>query len=141
MANPTWTPTGGSPLALTTAAARDMPQPPDVRVFRESLPGVSGEFAQGNGRGGRDVRFAGVLRASAGSASAAASQLKSDIRARQALATGAELGTYVGEDAHGYTNCVFLSFRAGPVQVERRGSTYYAYSRVSGAVRQLVPTP
>lgn len=137
MANPTWTPAGGSPVALTSAAARDMPDPPDVRVFRESLPGVDGEFAQGNGRGGRDVRFAGVLRASGGSASAAASQLKSDIRSRQALATGAGLGTYVGEDAHSYANCVFLSFGAGPPRIEKRGGTYYAHSRVSGTVRQL----
>ena len=142
MANPTWTAADGVTITtLITAAPRERIGGQAPRVYMESLPGVSGEFAQGHGYSGRDLIATGMLQsATQATAALASAQLKTYIRARQALATGTEVGTFTGEDAHAYTNCVFLGYDPGPIMVNRRGSAYFAYANVAARIRQLVPT-
>jgi len=135
MPNPTFDST-----ALTTDAAAERIGPPRPRAYRESLPGVRGEFVQLNGTAGRDIAVTGIYKgppcALAADAHAA---LKAAILAVQAK-VGAAVGTYVGTDGRSYGNCVLLSFEsAGAVRLIRVAGNWQGVAPVRGAVRHLAP--
>ena len=60
--------------------------------------------------------------------------------ARQALADGATMSTYVGVDGASYANCVLLSYQAaGGVSVSPSRGSYRAVVRIEAVLRQLTP--
>lgn len=141
MANPTFNGT-----ELISTAARCLPGCPRARVSLNSLPGVDGAYASLLGRGVRRLAAVGFLEATdggdSGSGPAAANQaLQSALRARQELADGATIASYVGTDGHEYTHCILLSYEpAGQVQHATDGSTHIARLPVRVTLVQLDPT-
>jgi hypothetical protein len=126
--------------ALCSAAAVETVGSPQVRLQMESLPGVDGQYVQTHGQGGRTIEVRGVLTAAGAAPAAAHENLKALLRARQALADGATVATYVGTDAATYANCVLTSYEpAAPVHVSHSGDSYEALLHVTAQLRQLTP--
>jgi hypothetical protein len=135
MANPTF-----DGMELTTDAAAEQIGSPDARVYAETIPGVSGEFVQALGHGGRDIVVTGLYRGPAAATPAyAQAALKSALRGLGAK-VGRGLGVYVGVDGQAYATCVLKSCQpVGPVRHIRAGSNYQAVAAVRAVVRDLNP--
>ena len=128
----------GTPLC--SAAAAETVGSPQVRLQIESLPGVDGQFVQTHGHGARKIEVRGVLTALGATPAGAHQNLKALLRAKQALADGATVATYVGTDAAAYANCVLTSYEpTAPVHVCPSGSQYKALLHVTAELRQLTP--
>ena len=126
----------GTPLA--SAAQRDLPGSPEVRSYTETLPGVDGRFVQTAGRGGRGIAMTAILEATGDTPAEAHQNLKTALRARQGLADGRTVATYVGADGHSYKHCLLTRYRAvGQVQVCAGGPPYRAVVAVAAELIQL----
>jgi len=126
--------------ALVTKAGRDLPGAPAARIHTETLPGLDGEFIQPHGSAGRRIVVRGVLQATAGTPAQAHQALKADLRAKQALADGRTVGTYVGTDGHAYANCAVVSVQAeGDIVLSQTPGSCTATVHVRAIVRQLTP--
>ena len=135
MGNPTF-----DSVALTTDAAAEQFGSPDARVYAESVPGVSGEFVQALGHGGRDIVVTGLYRGqAAGTPDLAQAALKGALRALGGK-VGRGVGVYVGADGHSYATCVLKSCQpAGAVRQIRAGANYQAVVPIRAVVRDLNP--
>ena len=135
MANPTF-----DGLELTTDAAAEQIGSPTARVYGETMPGVSGEFVQLAGQGGRDIVVTGLYRGQPAVTTAyAQAVLKAALRCLQAK-VGQGVAMYVGADGQGYATCVLKSCQpAGPVRHIRAGANYQAVVAVRAVVRDLNP--
>jgi hypothetical protein len=135
MANPTF-----DGMELTTDAAAEQIGSPAARVFAETVPGVSGEFMQVLGRGGRDIVVTGLYRGPAATTpDFAQAALKAALR-RLGAKVGQSVGVYVGADAQPYPTCVLKSCQpVGPVRHIRAGANYQAVAAVRAVVRDLNP--
>jgi len=126
--------------ALVSGAARDLPGSPEVRLHAEALPGVNGRYVQRHGSGARKIIVRGVLEASGANPAVAHQNLKTSLRAKQDLADGNTLASYVGTDGQTYTNCMLTEYRAaGDVQVSPAGSGHRALVFVEATILQLTP--
>ena len=135
MSNPTF-----NSVTLCSSAAADAPASPKPRLYIETLPGVDGEYVQAHGHAGRQIQVRGVLACQAASAALAQQGLKVLLRARQELADGATMSTYVGVDGASYANCVLLSYQAsGGVSVSPSRGSFRAVVRIEAVLRQLTP--
>lgn len=135
MSNPTF---NGS--ALCSAAAAETIHSPAARLQIESLPGVDGEFVQVHGHGGRTIEVRGILRATGETPAGAHQNLKALLRAKQALADGDTVASYVGTDSTVYGDCVVTSYQpTPPVHVSAAAGQYKAMVRVAVELRQLAP--
>jgi len=133
MAIPTF---NGTPLA--SGGQRDRPGSPEVRSYAETLPGVDGRFVQPAGRGGRRIVMTAVLQATGDTPAEAHENLKTALRAKQALADGRTVAAYVGTDGHSYDGCMLTAYRAvGRAGVSPGGPPYRASVAVSGELIQL----
>lgn len=127
-------------VALCSAAGADAPASPRARVYFETLPGVNGEYVQAHGRAGRQIQVRGVLATQAATPESACAALKTLLRARQDLADGSTVATYVGADGASYSNCLLLSYGPeGIVTVSPRPGGYRAVLRIQAVIRQLTP--
>jgi len=127
-------------VSLCSAAAAETLHAPEVRLRIESLPGVDGQYVQTHGRGGRTIEVRGVLTAAGATPAGAHQNLKALLRAKQALADGATVASYVGTDAAAYGNCVLTSYLpAAPVHVAPSGANYEALLHVTAQLHQLTP--
>ena len=127
-------------IALCSSAARDEPGPIDVRAQLETLPGADGQFVQYHGRGGREIRVTGMLEGSGDTPAESNQALKAAMRARQGLADGATVATYVGTDGGSYSFCMLTAYRAaGPVQVRKNATGYTAIVAIEAVIRHLTP--
>ncbi|MHC4718667.1 MAG: hypothetical protein ACYS5V_16995 [Planctomycetota bacterium] len=125
---------------LGSGGQRDLPASPEVRSYSETLPGVDGRYVQPAGRGGRRIAFRAVLQAAGTTPAQAHQDLKTALRARQQLADGRTVASYVGTDGHDYGHCLLLSYRAaGTVSVRADGTACQAAVPVAGIVLQLNP--
>lgn len=135
MAIPTFNSSG-----LFSDGERDMPGPIEPRFYAEHMPGAHGQYIQPHGKSGREIVAAGWLAAtSAVSATVAMAALKTLVRAKQALADGTTIATYVGTDGSSYAYCVMLSYAAGPAVITGGVGAYTARCRASARLRQLNP--
>ena len=135
MSNPTF-----NGVSLCSAAAAETVHAPEARLEIELLPGVDGQYVQTHGHGGRKIEVRGVLTAAGGTPGGAHQNLKALLRAKQALADGATVATYVGTDAANYGYCVLTSYLpAAPVHVSPAGATYEALLHVTATLHQLTP--
>ena len=135
MASPTF-----NSVSLCSAAGADAPASPRPRVYFETLPGVDGEYVQAHGRAGRQIQLRGVLAAEAATPELACAALKALLRARQDLADGSTVATYVGADGTSYANCLLLSYGPeGIVAASPRSGGYRAVLRIQAVIRQLTP--
>ncbi len=124
---------------LVTRAGRDLPGGVAARYYAETMPGVDGLFVQTHGTAGRRIAVRGILQASGETPSAAHQALKTLLRARQALADGRTVASYVGSDGHSYSNCMLVSYEpAGEVVVSSAGPLYTATMLVAAVVLQLL---
>ena len=135
MANPTF-----DGLELTTDAAAEQIGSPAARVYGETMPGVSGEFVQALGHGGRDIVVTGLYRGQpAATTDYAQAALKAALRTLQAR-VGQGVAAYVGADGQAYVTCVLKSCQpVGPVRHIRAGANYQAVVPVRAIVRDLNP--
>jgi hypothetical protein len=135
MANPTF-----DGMALTTDAAAELIGSPDARVYAEAIPGVSGEFVQALGHGGRDIVVTGLYRGlPAATPADAQAALKAALRGLGAK-VGQRLAVYVGADGQTYPMCVLKSCQpVAAVRHIRAGSNYQAVAAVRAVVRDLNP--
>ena len=135
MPTPTFNGTG-----LITRAPRDFPGSPELRLRAESLPGVDGQYVQPHGVAGRRIVVRGLLQATAASAQEAHAGLKSILRAKQGLADGATVATYVGTDGREYPNCIVNSVEpTGEATVSPDDEEYQAFLPVEIHIVQVTP--
>ncbi len=126
--------------ALVSGAARDLPGSPEVRLHAEMLPGVNGRYVQRHGTGGRKITVRGVLEASGADPATAHQNLKTSLRAKQNLANGNTLASYVGTDGQTYTNCMLTEYKAtADVQVSPAASGHRALVFVEATILELTP--
>ena len=137
MANPTFDST-----ALTTNSARSIVGCPPARIALDDLPGVTGSYVNGYGRGSRGIAVVGYLEATGASKALASTALHTAIRAKQDLADGVTIADFVGTDGHTYEGCMLLSFdMAGAIEISPvDGANYTARVAIRAAVVQLDPT-
>jgi len=100
----------------------------------EHLPGVSGDFLQLHGRTGRKIMLRGELTATGATPAAAHQGLKALIRQRQQL-VGA-VGTYVGTDGQGCTDCVLMSYQPRASRARANGQDYTASAPITAEIHQ-----
>ncbi len=126
--------------SLFSRAAADFPGAISVRTYAETLPGVDGEFVQPHGTGARQITATGWLEAAGETPAAAHQALKAAVRARQALADGQTVATYVGTDGHSYENCILISYEPQDrAQASAGGGSYRALAPIEAVLRQVVP--
>jgi len=137
MANPTFDST-----ALTTNSARSSIGSPPARIALDDLPGVTGSYVNGYGRGSRTIAVIGYLEATGESKAAASTALLAAVREKQDLADGATIADFVGTDGHTYEGCLLLSYSmAGVIDLSPiDGADYTARVAIRAAVVQLDPT-
>lgn len=125
---------------LVSRAGRDLPSAPHVRVKAETLPGVNGQFVQLYGTGGRTIVVRGVLEASGQSPAQAHQAVKSALRARQNLADGTTVATYIGTDGSQYANCILETFEAaGEIHVSPGAGNYKGSVLIEARILHLTP--
>jgi len=135
MANPKFNDT-----ALTTHAARCRMGQPQVRAYLDTLPGVNGAFAQLYGTGARRFFVSGMYIGTVKATTYAAMQdLLASIDARQDLADGSTIASFVDCASGVHTNCILMSYNHGPIQMTKPTSDYQALCRVTAQIIQLVP--
>ena len=127
-------------VALFSRSADDCPGSVTARVHTETLPGVDGEFVHPHGSAGREITATGWLEATGATPSGAHLALKALLRARQGLVDGRTVATYVGTDAHGYDDCLLISYApADAAQTSSGGGGYAAVMPVRAVLRQVAP--
>ena len=125
---------------LVSRAGRDLPASPRVRVKAETMPGVNGQFVQLGGTGERTIIVRGVLEASGQSPAEAHQAVKSALRAKQGLADGMTVATYVGTDGSQYANCLLEAFEAtGDIHVSPSGGNYTGSVLIEARIMHLTP--
>jgi len=125
---------------LFSRGAAETPGPVAVRIRTETMPGVDGEFLQGHGTGGREIRASGWLEATAATPAAAAAAVKALLRARQGMADGQTLAAYAGADGHEYPHCVLVSYEAAAeVRTCAAGGAFAAAVPAEAVLRQVAP--
>ena len=135
MSNPTF-----NSVPLTTDAPQEVFGPIKVRASREHMPGLTGEYAQLYGAGGRDIMLRGLVSATGASATLAITAARTAYAVCAATARGATVASYVTVDAVTHTNCYVPHYtQAGPVQLTGSGASSKAYIPIQAVIRQLCP--
>ena len=129
MSNPTF-----DSQLLCDCCAVEVPRSPEARVYLEHLPGVSGDFVQLHGRGGRGILLRGELTVTGATPAEAHQGLKALIRQRQQLVGTA--GTYVGTDGQGCIDCVLMSYQPRASRTCANGQDYTASAPITAEIHQ-----
>ena len=125
---------------LVSRAGRDLPSCPRVRVKAETMPGVNGQFVQLSGTGGRTIIVRGLLEASGQSPAEAHQAAKSALRAKQNIADGTTVATYVGTDGSHYANCLLEAFEAtDDIHVSPGDGNYTGSVLIEARIVHLTP--
>jgi len=104
------------------------------------MPGVNGQFVQLCGTGGRAIVVRGVLEASGESPVQAHQAVKLALRAKQDLADGTTVATYVGTDGSEYANCLLEIFEAvDNIHVSPDEGNYKGSVLVEARILHLTP--
>lgn len=125
---------------LATHGMRSEMRSPEVRSYREFLPGVDGAFVQSHGRGARTMAITGWLRGTGLSAPAALAQVMEKYEQAAALADGRTVGIVESTDGRELENCMLQSYHHGLARTERVGANNYAvWLPVEAEVLKLTP--